>query len=148
LENTPLEVPAKKPQGITGQLRAAHVGLRTTDFEGTIQWYAEKLGFRVLKKWTMADLQLALLAPANDDTFCLEVLCGGITGTPQDPAQPIVSGFQHLCFEVENADETLAALRAQGIRVVQEPFDVLEIGKRCGFIADLHGNVLEFASPI
>ena len=148
MENTSLETPAKNPQGITGQIRAAHVGLRTTDYEGTIQWYTEKLGFRVLKKWTMGELQLALLAPANDDAFSLEVLCGGITGTPQDASQPIVSGFQHLCFEVEDVDETLAVLRTQGIQVVQEPFDVLEISRRCGFVADLHGNVLEFASPL
>jgi lactoylglutathione lyase len=148
LENTLLKVPAMKLQGITGQIRVAHVGLRTTDYEGTIQWYSEKLGFKVLKKWAMADLKLALLAPANDDNFQLEVLSGGITGTPQDAAQSIISGFQHLCFEVENVDETLAALRAQGVQVVQEPFNVLEIGKRCGFIADLHGNVLEFSGPL
>jgi lactoylglutathione lyase len=148
MENTPLETPAKAPQGLPAQIRAAHVGLRTIDYEGTIKWYTEKLGFRVLKKWAMANLQLALLAPLNDDNFCLEVLCGGITGSPQDPSQPIVSGFQHLCLEVEDVDETLAALRAQGIQVVQEPFNVPEIGRRCGFIVDLHGNVLEFASPI
>ncbi|RZL06450.1 MAG: VOC family protein [Hymenobacter sp.] len=148
MENTPLAQPAKQPQGIAGQLRAAHVGLRTTDYEGTIQWYTSKLGFRVLHKWTMGELKLALLAPANDDNFCLEVLSGGISGSSQDPSQPIISGFQHLCFAVENADEALAALRAQGVAVVQEPFDVPEIGQRCGFMADLHGNVLEFASPI
>jgi lactoylglutathione lyase len=148
MDNTPHAMPAKNSQGIIGQIKAAHVGLRTTDYEGTIQWYTEKLGFRTLKKWTIGDLQLALLAPANDDNFCLEVLCGGITGIPQDPAKSIVSGFQHLCFEVENADETLAILRAQGIQVIQAPFDVPQISRRCGFIADLHGNVLEFASPM
>ena len=148
MENTLLERLAKNLPGITGHMRAAHVGLRTTDYEGTIQWYTEILGFRVLKKWTMADLQLALLAPANNDSFCLEVLCGGLTGMPQDPAQPILSGFQHLCFEVENADETLAALRAQGVQLVQAPIDVPEISRRCGFVVDLHGNVLEFASSI
>ena len=148
MENTPLEIPEKMSQRITGQLRAAHVGLRTTDYEGTIQWYTEKLGFRVLYKWAMADLQLALLAPANDDNFCLEVLCGGIADSPQNPSQPIVSGYQHLCFEVDNVDEALAELRVKGIQVVQEPFNVPEIGKRCGFVADLHGNVLEFASSI
>lgn len=148
MENIPLEIPEIMSQRIIKQLRAAHVGLRTTDYEGTIQWYTEKLGFRVLHKWAMANLQLALLAPANDDNFCLEVLCGGIVGSPQDPAQPTVSGYQHLCFEVDNVDEALAVLRVQGLQVMQEPFNVPEIGKRCGFVADLHGNVLEFASSI
>jgi lactoylglutathione lyase len=57
-------------------------------------------------------------------------------------------GFQHLCLEVDDVEETLAALREKGVQVVREPFDVSAIGKRCGFITDLHGNVIEFAANI
>lgn len=45
-------------------------------------------------------------------------------------------------------DETLAALREKGIQVAQEPFNVPPIGKRCGFITDLYGNVIEFAANL
>jgi len=143
-----MELPAKVPQGINGKMRGAHVGLRTPDFEGTIHWYTEKLGFRILKKWAVGDLQLAFLAPANDDNFWLEVLSGGLPGAPPNPAHPIGSGFQHLCLEVNNVEETLAALREKGVPVAREPFDVPPIGKRCGFITDLHGNVIEFAANL
>jgi len=148
MENTGFELPAKVPQGINGNMRGAHVGLRTTDFEGTIHWYTEKLGFRVLKKWTVGELQLAFLAPANDNNFWLEVLSGGIPDAQPTPSPLISSGFQHLCLAVDNVDETLAALREKGVRVAREPFDVPPIGKRCGFITDLHGNVIEFAANL
>jgi catechol 2,3-dioxygenase-like lactoylglutathione lyase family enzyme len=148
MNNSTIEMPAKNPQGINGKMKAGHVGLRTPDFEGTIQWYTEKLGFRVLKKHTAGELQLAFLAPANDDNFWIEVLSGGITGTPQDPSQPIVSGFQHLCINVENVDETLATLRERGVNISREPFNVPPIGKRCGFITDLYGNAIELMGTI
>lgn len=148
MENTGMELPAKVPQGINGKMRGAHVGLRTTNFEGTIHWYTEKLGFRIHKKWTVGDLQLAFLAPANDDNFCLEVLSGGLPDAQPTSSHPISSGFQHFCLEVDNVDETLAALRERGVQVAREPFNVPPIGKRCGFITDLHGNVIEFAANL
>jgi lactoylglutathione lyase/glyoxylase I family protein len=148
METTLIQMPAKNLQGIDGKMKAGHVGLRTTDYEGTIQWYTEKLGFRVLKRYAVGDLQLAFLALANDDNFWLEVLSGGITGTPQDPSQPIVSGFQHFCLEVEDVDETIATLRERGVTVSREPFNVPPIGKRCGFITDLYGNVIELMGTI
>ena len=143
-----IELPAKVPQGINGKMRGAHVGLRTTDFEGTLRWYTEKLGFRVLKQWSVGDLQLAFLAPANDDHFWIEVLSGGIPYAQPNPVQPISSGFQHLCLEVDNVDETLKVLREKDVQVTREPFNVPAIGKRCGFVADLQGNVIEFAANL
>jgi len=124
------------------------MGLRTTDYEASIAWYIEKLGFRLLKKWTAGELKMAFLAPANDDSFWIELLNGGIGETKQDPSQPIISGYQHLCIAVAHVDETLAEMRERGVNVIREPFDVPAIGKRCGFIVDLFGNVIEFAEDI
>jgi lactoylglutathione lyase len=148
MENTTIEMPEKNTEGINAKMKAGHIGLRTRDYEGTINWYVEKLGFRLLTKWEAGELKMAYLALANDDSFWLEVLCGGIPESGQDSSQPIISGFQHLCIEVENVDETLEAMRSRNVKVLREPFNVEAIGKRCGFIADLYGNVIEFAENI
>jgi lactoylglutathione lyase len=148
MESNAVASPAKAPLGITGKMRGAHVDLRTTDLEGTLDWYTQKLGFRVLKKWVVGDLELAFLAPATDDNFWMEVLSGGIPDTQVLPAHRMGSGCQHLCLEVDNVDATLAALRESGVRVAQEPFNAPPIGKRCGFITDLHGNVIELAANL
>lgn len=91
---------------------------------------------------------VVFLAPANDDNFWIEVLSGGLPDAPPSPSHPISSGFQPLCLEVDDVDETLAALREKGIQVAQEPFNVPPIGKRCGFITDLYGNTIEFAANL
>jgi len=148
MENKVIQIPAKNPEGVNGRMKVGHVGLRTTDYDATIKWYMEKLGFRLIKKWEVKDLKMAFLAPANDDDFFIEVLNGGITGSHQDPSQPIISGFQHICIEVGNVDDTLAVLRENDVKVLREPFEVPAIGKRCGFIADLFGNVIELTENI
>jgi lactoylglutathione lyase len=145
MKNTIIPIPKKNPEGINGKIKAGHLGLRTTDYEATIEWYIEKLGFRLLKKWTAGELNLAYLAPANDDNFWLEVIQDGNLDLNQDAPQSIFTGFQHFCLDVEDVDETLAALREKGVKVIREPFNVPPIGKRCGFITDLHGNMIEFA---
>jgi lactoylglutathione lyase/glyoxylase I family protein len=141
-------MPRKNTEGINGKIKCAHIGLRTTDYEGSIQWYIEKLGFRLLKKWQAGELKMAFLAPANDDNFWVEILNGGISASGQDPSQPIISGYQHLCFDVESVDDAFAAFRERDIKILREPFNVAAIGKRCGFIADLHGNVIELTENI
>lgn len=148
MNNTIIPIPKKNPEGINGKIKAGHIGLRTTDYKATIEWYIEKLGFRLLKKWTAGALNLAYLAPANDDNFWLEVISDGNPIPDQDTKQPIVTGFQHFCLDVEDVDEILTALRKKGVQVIREPFNVPPIGKRCGFITDLHGNVIEFAQNI
>lgn len=148
MENTGSELPAKAPAASNEKMHIAHVGLRTTDYKGTLQWYTEKLDFRVLQEWTVGELQLAFLAPPAADTCWLEVVSGALTSTPLNPFQPGSSGFQHFCLAVDNVDATLASLRAKEVQVIREPFNVPAIGKRCGFITDLHGNVIEFASNL
>jgi lactoylglutathione lyase len=148
MENLTIHLPAKNAEGINGKMRAAHIGLRTPDYKATINWYTEKLGFRVIKEWTAGELQLAFLALANDDSFWIEVLSGGITASGHDASLPIICGFQHFCLDVDSVDETLAALRVNDVTVIREPFNVAAIGKRCGFITDLFGNVIEFNENI
>jgi lactoylglutathione lyase len=148
MENTMIQMPEKNPEGINAKMKAGHIGLRTRDYEGTINWYVEKLGFRIIKQWEVGELKMTYLAPANDDSFWLEVLCDGMPEITPDPSQPIISGFQHFCIEVESVDETLSVMLSRDVKVLREPFNVAAIGKRCGFIADLYGNVIEFTENI
>jgi len=122
-------------------MRAAHVGIRTTDYNGLINWYIKKLDFRLVHKFNAGELLLAFLAPANHDHFFIEIY--GSNEPDKKVPEAGTSGFQHLCIEVDNVDNTLAELRSRGVNVVREPFNVPAIAKRCGFIADLYGNTIE-----
>ena len=148
MNNKVIHNPPLNPEGINGTMKFEHLALRTPDYERTIQWYIDNLGFRLVQKWTSGDLLMAYIAPANDDTFWLEVIQGLDTGSHQDPSLPIVSGFQHFSFTVDSVDETVEALRKRGINISREPFDLPVIAKRIAFITDLHGNAIEFTQNI
>lgn len=125
-----------------------HIGVWTTDFEGLINWYVQNLEFRLIRQVDLGHLQLAFLAPATDDNFWLEVLCDKLKAGAQTPTQPATTGYLHFCLDVANVDQTLAEVNRRGIPTVRGPFDVPPIGKRCGFIADPLGNLIEFAQDI
>jgi lactoylglutathione lyase len=141
-QKSPIVLPQKNTKSLFSDMRTAHVGIRTTDYDGLINWYVEKLDFRLVHKFNAGELLLAFLAPANDDRFFIEIY--GSNEPDNTVPQPATSGFQHLCIEVDNVDNTLAELRIRGVNLLREPFNIAAIAKRCGFVADLHGNVIEF----
>ncbi|UOG77529.1 VOC family protein (plasmid) [Hymenobacter tibetensis] len=144
----PLTLPEKNIHSPFKDMRMGHIGLWTTDFEGLINWYVENLEFRLIRQVDLGHLQLAFLAPATDDNFWLEILCNTSANETPAPAQPATTGYLHFCLDVDNVDQTLAALHQRGIPTVRGPFDVPPIGKRCGFITDPMGNLIEFAQDI
>ena len=145
---TPIQFPRKNSNSPFSGMRAGHVGVWTADYEALINWYTEKLDFRLLVKHTAGDLKLAFLAPANDDQFWLEILSDGAANASQTSTRPINTGFQHLCLDVDHVDETLTVLISRGVKLVREPFNVPSIGRRCGFILDLDDNVIELMETI
>jgi catechol 2,3-dioxygenase-like lactoylglutathione lyase family enzyme len=76
-QNLTIQLPARNTQSPFSTMRGAHVAVRVPDYEASKQWYLEKLDFRLIHEWPFGDLQLAYLAPANDDNFWVELLAGG-----------------------------------------------------------------------
>jgi lactoylglutathione lyase len=144
----PLTLPEKNTQSTFKDMRMGHLGVWTTDFEGLIDWYVRNLEFRLILQVDLGHLQLAFLAPATYDSFWLEILCNKSTEGAQTPTPPAITGYLHFCLDVSNVDHTLAEVNQRGIPTVRGPFDVPAIGKRCGFIADPQGNMIEFAQDI
>ena len=114
--------------------------------------YMEKLDFRLIHEWPFGDLQLAYLAPANDDNFWVELLAGGQpeTGAAYTDLEESLhpAGYHHFCIDVPNVDDTLRNLSQRGVTIVGEAFDLPAIGKRLAFIADPWGNLIEFAEQL
>ncbi len=62
------------------------------------------------------------------------------------PRMPGVPAHWHVYFATENADDTVAAIKAAGGKVVAEPFDVPEVG-RMAVVADPQGAVFSVIQP-
>jgi lactoylglutathione lyase/glyoxylase I family protein len=97
-------------------------------------------------------MQLAYLAPANDDNFWIELLAGGNPAQKEkftdlnESLHP--EGYHHFCLNVDNVDRTLAELKSRGVTIIAEPFDLALIGKRLAFFADIDGNLIELSETL
>ncbi len=126
-------------------IKAGHVAIRTTEYNSLIKWYREKLDFRLVREWTVGEMQLAFIALPNDNSFMIEIL--GIKETEQLSSVEAKLGYDHLCFNVENLDKTVQELQSRNIEIVRS-FIMPIIGKRVAFIADPFGNKIELCEDI
>jgi catechol 2,3-dioxygenase-like lactoylglutathione lyase family enzyme len=151
-QNVTIQLPARNTESPFSSMRGAHVAVRVPDFEASKAWYTEKLDFRLIHEWPFGDLQLAYLAPANDDNFWVELLAGGQPeiGAPYTDLDESLhpAGYHHFCIDVPSVDDTLRELSQRGVTLVGEAFNLPAIGKRLAFIADPWGNLIEFAERL
>jgi lactoylglutathione lyase len=144
-EITPLIFPETNSVSEFRDIKAEHVAIRTTEYNAVIKWYNEKLDFRLVREFTAGEMQLAFIAPPNNNNFLIEIL--GIKNTGQFSNQEVKLGYDHLCFNVENLDKTIEELHKRNVEIVRS-FSMPVIGKRAAFIADPFGNRIEFCEDI
>jgi len=151
-ENTGFTMPALKPQSALADISGNHVGIRVPDYAAAIKWWTEKLDFRVIHEWDYADEKLAYLAPANDNSFWVEILAGGKLNSKTKHTDLSKSledaGFHHICVHVKNLDKTLAELMKRGVTTVGEPFYLDAITRKLAFISDPWGNMIELSEVV
>jgi len=141
---------------MTSILNAAlveHVMLGTGDYDATLAWWTEKLGFKIEIEWTVPAFPGLRLAYLTKNGFRLEVV-----GNPdrfQKRAAPdgieqhlADSGFSHLAFKVEDVDAVMAELDAKGVAPFLPATSFADVGRRVAFVRDDQGNVIEFAADL
>lgn len=141
------------PSSTFASMRGHHVAMRVRDFEGSKNWFVEKLDFRVLKVWCFKNRQHAYLVPPIDNTFHIELLGGAPMTRPErvyvDLKDSLCdAGYHHFCLAVDDINKTIEELRRRGVAIVEEPFDIVEIKRRLAFFADPWGNLMELAQDI
>lgn len=124
-----------------------HAGIRVPDFESAVQWYAEKLDFRLIRSSIVGATTFGFLSPANDDSFGLELLANP-HAAERPPYQGLegshnLMGWHHICFHADDVSGSMQELKNRDVRIVSEPFDVAAFGIRFAFFADPWGNLFE-----
>lgn len=142
---TPITFSPKNTNSKFSDCKAGHVGIRTTKYNEILKWYEEKLDFRIIRKWNVNDIQLAFIAPPNDNDFIIEVICYDSNEKIDEGGSK--SGYNHLSFSVRNLDETIRELERRGIPI-ERSFSVPVIGLRVAFISDTFGNTIEFCEEL
>lgn len=117
--------------------RLLHTRMRVSDMDQTIRFYTEVLGLEVLERKTSPrGSHLAFLLVPNSDE--LIELCSFPPSGPVKVQEDLV----HLAFQVENLDETIAALNKQGITITDGPTKTAS-GSRFVFIDAPDGYEVE-----
>lgn len=133
-------------------MQAEHIMLTTADYDETLIWYQEKLGFRIKHEWTVPefpDLQLAYL---EKNGFIVEVVAS--PDTPTMPATEtfaerlVQPGIGHFAFLVADVDAVIADLEARDVQIVLPPTSFPDSGRRVAFFEDNNGNLIEFLEEL
>jgi lactoylglutathione lyase len=93
-----------------------HTRMRVSDLDQTIRFYTDVLGLEVLERKTSPrGSQLAFLRVPNSEELI------ELTSFPPSGPVQVQEDLVHLAFQVESLDETIASLKAQGIKVTDGP---------------------------
>lgn len=118
-----------------------HIAIKVRDFDATVRFYQEALGFEPRLAWGEGDTR-AVMLDTGDGNY-LEVFAGG--SAEEKPAGAII----HMAFRTEDVDAAIASVRAHGAEITVEPKDVVIQGDpptpvRLAFCKGLDGEVIEF----
>lgn len=93
-----------------------HTRMRVSDMQQTIDFYTQVLGLEVMeRKVSPRGSHLAFLKVPNSEE--LIELCS----FPASGAVRVQEDLVHLAFQVENLDDTMAALNANGVKITDGP---------------------------
>lgn len=114
-----------------------HIAIRVYDFDRTVSFYIEVLGFTERVRWGEGDSR-AIMLDTGDSNY-LEVFAGGTEGQKGEGA------FLHLALRSDNVTEAIELARAAGMEVTVEPKDVVlgGIPVRIAFFKGPDGEIIE-----
>ena len=118
-----------------------HIALAVSDFEASMKFYTEGLGFTQTAAWGEGDDRAAMLDIGNG--ICFELFANG-TAEPQANEK-----FVHIAFATSDPDSAYKNALAAGAAVHMEPKDVTIASEppmpvRIAFVKGPDGEILEF----
>jgi catechol 2,3-dioxygenase-like lactoylglutathione lyase family enzyme len=127
-------------------LRLHHVGMVVQDLEASVAWYRDHLGFQHQYDFSFPGVQatMTVRGDARLEFFRVE---GAEPMTPERQEFQTslrIGGINHLALAVDDLDEAVAALKADGVEIVIPPSNVPNAsGDRYAFIRDNERMLVE-----
>lgn len=122
-----------------------HVAIRARDFEASVRFYTEALGFVEKVRWGEGDKR-GIMLDVGDGNY-LEIFAGRKDALPAQSAEPPIL---HFAIRTSNTDAALERARSAGAEVTIEPKDVVipstpsPLPVRLAFCKGPDGEVIEF----
>ncbi|KAE8559563.1 VOC family protein [Paenibacillus polymyxa] len=137
----------------------AHVAIQARDYQATIAFYTEVLGFKRGHHWSLPSfrIQEASMLISPDQRTCLEIFDNDAVipaqGKKAASEEDIVHGaLLHLAFYVDNVDEIYQKALVHGARTFVEP-NQLTLGEpplvvTNALVHSPNGEVIEFIEDV
>ncbi|MGG1616084.1 VOC family protein [Paenibacillus sp. NRS-1781] len=137
----------------------AHVAIQAQDYQATIAFYTEVLGFKRGHHWSLPSFQIreASMLISPDQRTCLEIFDNDAVipaqGKKASSEDEIAHGaLLHFAFYVDNVNEIYQKALAYGARTFVEP-DQLTLGEpplvvKNAVIYSPNGEVIEFIEDV
>lgn len=114
--------------------RIDHIAVVVTNIEEAQTFYRDALGMQVTHIEQVDDQEvIAAFLPAGDSELELVEPITGTSGVARYLAKR-GPGVHHIALEVDSIEETLAVLKAQGVRLIDEEPTIGSGGKKIAFI--------------
>lgn len=125
------------------------VSIRTADFDASVNWYQERLGFRLIAVESAMPERTALLERDGAFIQITEVDHPAVAmGDPGASDEPKVTASTVLSLLVPDVDEEVERLRKAGVDILEVPQDDLAGAYRTAQIRDNGRHRIELREPI
>ena len=125
--------------------RIDHIAIVVEDIDAALDFWRDALGLELTHVEDVPDQQSAVaFLPTGESEVELVKPTSSSSGVARYLARR-GPGIHHICFEVENIAETLAALKQRDIRLINETPTIGTGGKKIAFIhpQSTHGVLVE-----
>lgn len=90
-----------------------HIAIICSDYERSLKFYTEVLGFTVMSEHYRADRKSFKTDLALNGDYLIELF--SFPEAPDRPSYPEACGLRHIAFAVENIDDALRWIESKGV---------------------------------
>ena len=124
-------------------MKLLHTSITVKNMDETIKFYTDNLGLKLVNRKEIPenDAEIAFLEDNHTD-YKIEL-------TFWRGKQDYSEGDQldHLAFEVEDVDRSIAEFRRKDVKITKEPYSLSNSQKRIAFIQDPNDIWIELIQP-
>ncbi|MFZ3588843.1 VOC family protein [Bacillus sp. DJP31] len=126
-----------------------HIGIAVRNLDQSIEFYVNVLGGKLIDRYLSeaigVESDIAMIE-VNEDRIELLAPTNNTTSPIARFIKQKGKGVHHLAYRVENLDEALKELKAQGIRILEETLRMNKHGRRLIYLnpADTEGTIIEY----
>lgn len=126
--------------------RIAHIAIVVKDYDEAIQFYTQKLHFKLIEDTVLSETKRWVLVAPQDSSECCLLLAKAATEIQQSRIGNQTGGRVFLFLHTDNFERDYQNLLEHNIKIIREP-STEEYGTVAVF-EDLYGNLWDLVQPL